>query len=244
MCSPPSRCCRGASLLHQEPRVGHIRNVLRQVHRLCLARQQPVFPLRVFRHSAIYVCTHRGIFCTLKDLEGSACGNSGNGHKPLVLHADFCRRRRGLTKHNGCRPGMNDPGREEKVEFKLPEGMQYQQRHDTSISAMRRCRRDRRCNFCTCPKKGGGKSRRLYPDYRAEETQYHTATGIYPIMHVVAMRRVLFGTLGRNEFCSRPLRRKTEVSSEFRTYGAHVFRCRASVDSSKVWALIRFSVRA
>jgi hypothetical protein len=39
---------------------------------------------------------------------------------------------------------------------------------------------------------GGGKVARLYPDYRAEEMQYHTATGIYPIMHVVAMRRVLF----------------------------------------------------
>ena len=31
---------------------------------------------------------------------------------------------------------MNEAGREEKVEFKLPAGMQYDQRRDTSISAM------------------------------------------------------------------------------------------------------------
>ena len=30
--------------------------------------------------------------------------------------------------------------------------------------------------------KGGGRIARLYPDYRAEEMQYHSKTGIYPIM--------------------------------------------------------------
>ena len=39
---------------------------------------------------------------------------------------------------------------------------------------------------------GGGKIVRLYPDYRAEEMKYHAATGIYPIMHVVALRRAVF----------------------------------------------------
>lgn len=40
--------------------------------------------------------------------------------------------------------------------------------------------------------KSGGKIVRLYSDYRSEEMQYHAETGIYPIMHVVAMRRTLF----------------------------------------------------
>jgi 4,5-dihydroxyphthalate decarboxylase len=41
-------------------------------------------------------------------------------------------------------------------------------------------------------RKGGGKIVRLYPDYRVEESQYHAATGIYPIMHVIALRRAVF----------------------------------------------------
>ena len=39
---------------------------------------------------------------------------------------------------------------------------------------------------------GGGKIARLFPEYRAEEARYHSATGIYPIMHVIAMRRTVF----------------------------------------------------
>ena len=39
---------------------------------------------------------------------------------------------------------------------------------------------------------GGGKIARLYPEYRGEEMRYHEATGIFPIMHVIAMRRAVF----------------------------------------------------
>jgi len=38
----------------------------------------------------------------------------------------------------------------------------------------------------------GGKIVRLFPDYRSEEARYYAATGIFPIMHVIAMRRALF----------------------------------------------------
>ena len=38
--------------------------------------------------------------------------------------------------------------------------------------------------------KGGGRIARLYPDYRLDEMRYYDATGIFPIMHVIAMRRV------------------------------------------------------
>ena len=40
--------------------------------------------------------------------------------------------------------------------------------------------------------RGGGKIARLYPDYRGEEMRYYEATGIFPIMHVIAMRRAVF----------------------------------------------------
>ena len=37
-----------------------------------------------------------------------------------------------------------------------------------------------------------GKIVRLFPDYRREEMAYHASTCIYPIMHVIAMRRAVF----------------------------------------------------
>lgn len=90
---------------------------------------------------------------------------------------------------------MNEAGREEKVEFTLPPGIQYEQRRDTSISAMLLSGEvDAAISprvpdaFVQC----GGKIVRLYPEYRAEEMRYHAATGIFPIMHVIAMRRAVF----------------------------------------------------
>jgi 4,5-dihydroxyphthalate decarboxylase len=91
--------------------------------------------------------------------------------------------------------GMNEAGREEKVEFKLPPGIQYEQRRDTSISAMLLSGEIDAAISARVPdafEKGGGKIVRLFPEYRAEEARYHAATGIYPIMHVIAMRRTVF----------------------------------------------------
>ena len=90
---------------------------------------------------------------------------------------------------------MNEAGREEKVEFKLPAGIQYEQRRDTSISAMLLSGEIDAAISARVPdafENGGGKIARLFPEYRAEEARYHAATGIYPIMHVIAMRRAVF----------------------------------------------------
>ena len=90
---------------------------------------------------------------------------------------------------------MNQAGREEKVELKLPAGIQYEQRRDTSISAMLLSGEVDAAISARVPdafEKGGGNIVRLYPDYRSEEARYHAATGIFPIMHVIAMRRAVF----------------------------------------------------
>jgi hypothetical protein len=73
--------------------------------------------------------------------------------------------------------------------------MEFSMSSGVTPASPRCCSGDRRSDSARVPdafNKSGGKVARLYPDYRAEEMLYYAATGIYPIMHVIAMRRVLF----------------------------------------------------
>ena len=64
----------------------------------------PVFPSRVFRHSAFYVRTDRGI-SKPKDLEGNAWAFRNGRRPPASMHAGFCRKRRAwiCARSIGCR---------------------------------------------------------------------------------------------------------------------------------------------
>jgi 4,5-dihydroxyphthalate decarboxylase len=156
----------------------------------------PVFPSRVFRHSAFYVRADRGIAAP-KDLEGKTVGIPEWAQTAGIYARGFLAEAANvdLRKIRWVQAGMNEAGREEKVEFTLPKGIQYQQRRDTSISAMLLSGEIDAAICARVPDaftNGGGKIVRLYPDYRAEEKRYYDLTGIFPIMHVIAMRRAVF----------------------------------------------------
>lgn len=156
----------------------------------------PVFPSRVFRHSAFYVCADRGIRSP-KDLEGKTVGIPEWAQTAGIYARGFLAETAGvdLAKIKWVQAGMNEAGREEKVEFKLPAGIQYSQRRDTSISAMLLSGEIDAAISARVPDaftQGGGKIVRLYPEFRSEEMRYYEATGIFPIMHVIAMRRAVF----------------------------------------------------
>ncbi len=156
----------------------------------------PAFPSRVFRHSAFYVRADRGIKSP-KDLEGKTVGIPEWAQTAGIYARGFLVETAGvdLAKIKWVQAGMNEPGREEKIEFKLPAGIQYAQRCDTSISAMLL---SGELDAALCARvpdaftHRGGKIVRLYPDYRGEEMRYYETTGIFPIMHVIAIRRALF----------------------------------------------------
>jgi 4,5-dihydroxyphthalate decarboxylase len=156
----------------------------------------PVFPSRVFRHSAVYVRRDRGISAP-KDLEGKSVGIPEWAQTAGIYARGFLSETAGvdLRKIHWVQAGMNEAGREEKVEFKLPAGIQYEQRRDTSVSAMLLSGEIDAAISARVPdafSQSDGKIARLYPDYRAEEGRYHAATGIFPIMHVIALRRKVF----------------------------------------------------
>ncbi|HZQ11884.1 MAG TPA: ABC transporter substrate-binding protein [Pseudolabrys sp.] len=156
----------------------------------------PVFPSRVFRHSAFYVRADRGIRSP-KDLAGKTVGIPEWAQTAGIYARGFLSETAGvdLAKIAWVQAGMNEAGREEKVEFKLPPGIRYSQRRDTSLSAMLLSGEIDAAISARVPDafvNGGGKVVRLYPDYRGEEMRYYEATGIFPIMHVIAIRRAVF----------------------------------------------------
>src|SRR6516225_9772357 len=90
--------------------------------------------------------------------------------------------------------GINEPGRAEKVELKLPAGIRYQARPDTSLSAMLASGEVDAVISARAPEgfARGGPVVRPYPNYRAEEGRFFRKTGIFPIMHLITMRRTVF----------------------------------------------------
>ena len=155
----------------------------------------PVFPSRVHRHSAIYVRADRGIK-TAKDLEGRAVGIPEWAQTAGIYVRGFLAEDHGvdLAKIQWLQAGVNEPGRAEKVELKLPAGIRYKARPDTSLSAMLASGEvdaviSARAPAAFAP---GGAVVRLFPDYRAEEERFFKKTGIFPIMHLITVRRAAY----------------------------------------------------
>ena len=156
----------------------------------------PVFPSRVFRHSAFYVRKERGI-AKPKDLEGMRVAVPEWAQTAGIYARGFLAESAGvdLAKIHWVQAGVNEPGREEKVEFTLPAGVRYEQRKDSSISALLRSGEVDAAISARVPNaflESDGSIVRLFADYRSEEARYYTETGIFPIMHVIAMRRAVY----------------------------------------------------
>ncbi len=108
----------------------------------------PVFPSRVFRHSAFYVRADRGIKAP-KDIEGKTVGIPEWAQTAGIYARGFLSETAGvdLTKIKWVQAGMNEAGREEKVEFTLPKGIQYSQRRDFEPERHAQVGRARRRNL-------------------------------------------------------------------------------------------------
>src|SRR5215470_9000409 len=110
----------------------------------------PVFPSRVHRHSAIYVRSDSGIRAP-KDLEGTRVGIPEWAQTAGIYVRGILAEEYGvdLTKIRWLQAGVNEPGRAEKVELKLPAGIRYEPRHDRRRDLRPRARGSR-------PRRSGG----------------------------------------------------------------------------------------
>jgi 4,5-dihydroxyphthalate decarboxylase len=152
----------------------------------------PVFPSRVFRHSAFYV--RAGEVTTPGELRGKRLGLPEWAQTAAVYM-------RGLLTHEWGIPlndmrwyqaGVNQPGRREKVKLALPPGVDLTLVPDRSLNDML-LSGDIDAVLSAHPpeafESGDPRVARLFAEPAAAEEEYARRTGIVPIMHLVVLRR-------------------------------------------------------
>ena len=166
----------------------------------------PVFPSRVFRHSSFYV-RRDGPVKTIADLKGRKVGIPEWAQTAAVYSRGFLQDQYGipLSSIQWVQAGVNQPGRVEKVDLKLPKGVEIARIADKSLNEMLLKGEIDAVMVARAPDafvKGDPQIRRLVEDFVEVETDYYKKTGIFPIMHAVAVRR---DVLAKNPWVARNL---------------------------------------
>lgn len=156
----------------------------------------PVFPSRVPRHSAIYVRSDGPVLAP-EDLAGRRIGVPEWSQTAVVYV-------RGLMQHDygvdlreiaWVQAGIDDAGREEKVDVELPTGIRLERIRERSLGEMLV---DGELDAMIAPnpprafRERDPAVRRLFEDFAAAERAHAAKTGIFPIMHVVVIRGEVF----------------------------------------------------
>ena len=155
----------------------------------------PAFVSRSFRHSSIYVRTDRGI-AKPADLKGRTVGVP-------EYHMTAAMWIRGILQdEHGVKPsdirwrvgGIEQAGRTQSVAIEPPPGVEL-----ASLPAdqtLARALADGKLDAVISAKApssyhANANIERLFPDYRAAEEAYYRKTGLFPIMHLIGIRRSL-----------------------------------------------------
>jgi len=156
----------------------------------------PVFLSRMFRHSAVYIRTDRGIEGPA-DLAGKTIGVPEYQMSAVMWFRGYLQDEFGLKPAdiNWVQAGLENPGRRDKFPLNLPEGFPLVARDDVTLSqllANGAIDSVMSARAPSCVAAGHPKVRRLFPDYRAVEQTYYKKTGIFPIMHALGIRRDVY----------------------------------------------------
>jgi 4,5-dihydroxyphthalate decarboxylase len=153
----------------------------------------PVYASRLFRFSSFYVNRNKGIK-SAKDLRGKRIGVPEWAHTAAVYMRGWLMHEGGIALANidWVQAGTNEKGRVEKVELTLPKGVKLTSMPDKTLSGMI-ASGELDCVIIArppdCFREGHPDVVRLFPDFEAMEQDYYKNTGVYPIMHVIALRK-------------------------------------------------------
>ncbi len=157
----------------------------------------PVTLSKIFRHDAIYVRTGAGI-ARPEDLKGKRVGTTQYGATAIVTIKGM------LADEYGVQPsdlrwfvgGLNAPTEKPLIPLNLPAGVDLTfLGAGRTLEAMLAADELDALFSIYIPKlflQGSPKIARLFPDYRSVEEEYYRRTRIFPIMHVVAIKRDLY----------------------------------------------------
>jgi 4,5-dihydroxyphthalate decarboxylase len=153
----------------------------------------PVICSRLFRFSSFYV-NKRSKIKTAKDLKGKKVGSPEWAHTAAVYMRGWLNDEHGvkLSDIHWVQAGANEAGRIEKVDINLPKGVTLTRVNDKSLSEML-ASGEIDCALIArppdCFRAGHKDVARLFPDFWDMEAPYFARTGVWPIMHIIAVQK-------------------------------------------------------
>ena len=163
---------------------------------LCPYVAIPAFVSRHFRHSCVFIRTDRGIR-TPADLKGKVVGlpeyqQTANVWMRGIFKEEYGIDPSDISWRNG---GQEEPGRDERTPFELTNGVELRPipQEETLNNLLVKggldavfSARALSSYVNRAPNVG-----LLFPNYRDVERDYYKRTGIFPIMHVIGIRKTL-----------------------------------------------------
>jgi 4,5-dihydroxyphthalate decarboxylase len=152
----------------------------------------PVFPSRIFRHASVFV-RRDGPVKAPPDLAGRHVGLPEWAQTASVYSRGFLMHQFDvdLASIKWVQAGVNRPGRIEKVEVRLPPGVEITRMPEATLSEMLvsgEVDAVLSARAPACFDEGHPNIRRLFENFMEVEAAYYQATSIFPIMHTVAIR--------------------------------------------------------
>ena len=175
----------------------------------------PVFPSRVFRHSAIFIRDGSDIREPAQ-LAGRRVGIPQWSQTATVYVRGYLAHEVAisLASIEWLQAGVNEPGRTEPAKLTLPPGVRVTPMPDRTLSRMLLDGEIDAMITAHPPEpfvRGEPGIRRLFPDFQKDEESYFKRTGIFPIMHVMVVRRDAYE---RNRWIMRNLVEAFEASKQ------------------------------
>jgi 4,5-dihydroxyphthalate decarboxylase len=193
----------------------------------------PVFPSRYFRHQSIFVNRDSGIRRP-EDLAGRTVGVPEYQITATVWQRGM------LSDDYGVRPadivwrqgGIEQPGRPEKVGLSLPPDVRLEGIGPDDTLGRQLARGEIDALMCAHVPSVFAEHEhivRLFPDYKTVEQEYFRRTALFPIMHVVVVRRRI---LEEHPWVARSLYKAFE---EARAIAMEELRYRSSLTVMLPW---------
>lgn len=155
----------------------------------------PVFPSRFFRHGCIYVSA-TSERTTLSSLRGAVVGLPEYTMTACVWLRGLLHDEHGIAPEDIAWRfgGIESAGRRDRADLAPPPGVDLQPIADDAT--LNQLLAEGEIDAAMTPRipsdYWSGKIRRLLPDYQEHEADYFRRTGIFPMMHVIAIRRHVY----------------------------------------------------